>query len=93
MKGVYMAISLFVGNLPYSYDYAKLTELFSGAGTVVSAKIISDKYSGRSRGFGFVEMSTDEEAKKAIELFNGKEVDGRPLVVNESRPRIQQPQQ
>lgn len=88
-----MAISLFVGNLPYSYDSAKLGELFATAGTVVSAKIISDKYSGRSRGFGFVEMSTDDEAKKAIELLNGKDVDGRPLVVNESRPREQRSQQ
>lgn len=88
-----MVTILFVGNLPYSYDSAKLEELFAVAGTVVSAKIVSDKYSGRSRGFGFVEMSTEEEAKKAIEVFNGKDVDGRPLVVNESRPREQRPQQ
>ncbi len=88
-----MATNLFVGNLPYSYDSAKLGELFAAAGTVISAKIISDKYSGRSRGFGFVEMSSEEETKKAIELFNGKDVDGRPLVVNESRPREDRPQQ
>lgn len=88
-----MATSLFVGNLPYSYDTAKLGDLFAQAGTVVSAKIISDKYSGRSRGFGFVEMASDEETKKAIELLNGKDVDGRPLVVNESRPREDRPQQ
>ena len=88
-----MATSLFVGNLPYSYDDVKLGELFASAGTVVSAKIISDKYSGRSRGFGFVEMSSEDETKKAIELLNGKDVDGRPLVVNESRPREQRPQQ
>jgi len=74
-------------------DSKKLEELFAAAGTVVSAKVISDKYSGRSRGFGFVEMSTDEEAKKAIELCNGKDVDGRPLVVNEARPREERPQQ
>ena len=74
-------------------DSKKLEELFAGAGTIVSAKVISDKYSGRSRGFGFVEMSTDEEAKKAIEMFNGKDVDGRPLVVNEARPREERPQQ
>jgi cold-inducible RNA-binding protein len=81
-----MAINLFVGNLPYSADDAKMASLFAGAGTVVSAKVIKDKYSGRSRGFGFVEMSNDEEAKKAIEMFNGKDFDGRPLVVNEARP-------
>lgn len=84
--------NLFVGNLPYAWDNAKLGELFSQAGTVVSAKVISDKYSGRSRGFGFVEMSTDEETKKAIEMFNGKPVDGRELVVNEARPREDRPQ-
>jgi RNA recognition motif-containing protein len=81
-----MATNLFVGNLPYSFDDVKLTELFAQAGKVVSAKIISDKYSGRSRGFGFVQMSTDEETKAAIEKFNGFQVDGRPLVVNEARP-------
>lgn len=88
-----MATNLFVGNLPYSMDSKKLEETFAAAGTVVSAKVISDKYSGRSRGFGFVEMSTDEEAKKAIEMFNGKDVDGRPLVVNEARPREERPRQ
>ncbi len=81
-----MATNLFVGNLPYTVDSAKLEQLFAQAGTVASAKVISDKYSGRSRGFGFVEMSTDEEAKKAIEMFNGKDVEGRQLVVNEARP-------
>jgi len=67
-------------------DSAKLGEAFAQAGTVVSAKVIVDKYSGRSRGFGFVEMSTDDEAKKAIEMLNGTAVAGRPLVVNEARP-------
>lgn len=81
-----MATNLFVGNLPYTVDSAKLEQLFAQAGTVASAKVISDKYSGRSRGFGFVEMSTDEEAKKAIEMFNGKDIEGRQLVVNEARP-------
>jgi cold-inducible RNA-binding protein len=85
-KGAHMATNLFIGNLPYSVDDAKLADLFTQAGTVVSAKVIKDKYSGRSRGFGFVEMSNDEETKKAIELLNGKDVDGRPLVVNEARP-------
>jgi cold-inducible RNA-binding protein len=85
-KGVPMATNLFVGNLPYNMDDARLTEVFAQAGTVTSAKVIKDKYSGRSRGFGFVEMSSDEESKKAIEMLNGKDIDGRPLVVNEARP-------
>lgn len=86
-----MATNLFVGNLPYSMDSDKLGQLFAQAGTVVSAKVISDKYSGRSRGFGFVEMATDEESKKAIEMFHQKDVDGRQLVVNEARPREDRP--
>ncbi|MEK7577188.1 MAG: RNA-binding protein [Patescibacteria group bacterium] len=86
-----MAINLFIGNLPYSMTSDDMAQVFAGAGTVVSAKVISDKYSGRSRGFGFVEMSTDEEAKKAIEMFNGKDVDGRALVVNEAKPREDRP--
>ena len=88
-----MTTNLFVGNLPYAMDNDKLAQLFAGAGTVVSAKVISDKYSGRSRGFGFVEMSTDEESKKAIEMFNGKDIEGRALVVNEARPREERPRQ
>ena len=88
-----MAMNLFVGNLPYTMTSDDLAQTFAQAGTVVSAKVISDKYSGRSRGFGFVEMSSDEEAKKAIELFNGKDVSGRPLVVNEARPREERPRQ
>ena len=86
-----MATNLFVGNLPYSVDSDKLTQLFATAGTVVSAKVISDKYSGRSRGFGFVEMATAEEAQKAIETLHQKDVDGRQLVVNEARPREDRP--
>ncbi len=88
-----MAINLFVGNLPYNMTSDDLAQTFAQAGTVVSAKVISDKYSGRSRGFGFVEMSSDEESKKAIEMFNGKDVNGRPLVVNEARPREERPRQ
>ncbi len=86
-----MATNLFVGNLPYSMDSDGLGQLFAQAGTVTSAKVISDKYSGRSRGFGFVEMASDEETKKAIELLNGKDVEGRALVVNEARPREERP--
>lgn len=81
-----MAITLFIGNLPYTMDDGKLKEVFVQSGTVVSAKVITDKYSGRSRGFGFVEMSSDEEAKKAIEQFNGTSIEGRPLVVNVAKP-------
>ncbi|MBI4062313.1 RNA-binding protein [Candidatus Gottesmanbacteria bacterium] len=88
-----MAINLFVGNLPYTTDSDALGQLFAQAGNVTSAKVISDKYSGRSRGFGFVEMASDEEAKKAIEMFHGKDYQGRALVVNEARPREERPRQ
>lgn len=81
-----MAKRLYVGNLSYNTNDASLQQTFAGAGTVVSANVIMDKMTGRSKGFGFVEMSTDEEAQKAIEMLNGKEVDGRPLTVNEARP-------
>ena len=78
---------LYVGNLNYDVTGDQLTELFSQAGKVVSAVVISDRYSGRSKGFGFVEMSSDKEAKKAIEMFNGKDFQERSMVVNEARPR------
>jgi len=81
-----MAKKLFVGGLSYETTEETLKETFSQAGTVESAAIITDKFSGRSKGFGFVEMSTEDEAKKAIEMFNGKEIDGRPATVNEARP-------
>lgn len=82
----FMENKLFVGNIPYSSSEESLSEAFSEAGTVDSAKIIMDKNTGRSRGFGFVEMSSQKEAEKAIEMFNGKEFEGRTLVVNEARP-------
>ena len=82
-----MGKNLYVGNLPYSLDENQLKDLFSEAGTVASATIITDKMSGRSKGFGFVEMGNDEEAAKAIELLNDKEVEGRNIKVNEARPR------
>ncbi len=82
-----MATRLFVGNLPYSVTDQTLGEKFASAGTVVSANVITDRMSGRSKGFGFVEMGSDEEAKKAIETLNGADMEGRPLVVNEARPR------
>ena len=81
-----MNTKLYVGNLSYNVTGDQLGEKFAEAGKVVSAVVISDKFSGRSKGFGFVEMSSDEEAKKAIELFNDKDFDGRNMVVNEARP-------
>ena len=78
---------LYVGNLDYSVTSDQLTELFSQAGTVVSADVISDRATGRSKGFGFVEMSNAEEAQQAIEMFNGKDFQGRDLTVNEARPK------
>ncbi|MBI4127471.1 MAG: RNA-binding protein [Parcubacteria group bacterium] len=81
-----MAKKLYVGSLPYETTGDQLRDLFAQAGQVASAQVISDKFSGRSKGFGFVEMSTDEEAQKAIDMFNGKEMGGRTIVVNEARP-------
>ncbi len=86
-----MAKKLYVGNLSYDMTEDALKDTFSQAGTVESAVIIKDKMSGRSKGFGFVEMSTDEEAQKAIEMLNGKEFDGRALTVNEARPMEERP--
>jgi RNA recognition motif-containing protein len=77
---------LFVGNLSYSSTEDGLRDLFSQAGTVSSAQIINDKFSGRSKGFGFVEMASEEDAQKAIDMFNGYELDGRKLTVNEAQP-------
>ena len=78
---------LYVGNLNYSVNSSQLEDLFSKAGSVVSAVVITDRYSGKSKGFGFVEMENTEQAQKAIELFNGKNLWGRDLVVNEARPK------
>ncbi len=81
-----MGKKLYVGNLPYSATDQVLMDTFSQCGTVESAKIIIDRDSGRSKGFGFVEMSSDAEAQAAIEKFNGADYDGRALTVNEARP-------
>lgn len=81
-----MAKKLYVGGLPYSTTEDALKEYFTQAGSVDTATIIIDKMSGRSKGFGFVEMSSDEDAQKAIEQFNGVEFEGRKLTVNEARP-------
>lgn len=82
-----MAKKLYVGGLSYDTTENTLKETFAGAGTVESATIIMDRMSGRSKGFGFVEMSSEEEAQKAIEMLNGKEIDGRSVTVNEARPQ------
>jgi RNA recognition motif-containing protein len=81
-----MGNKLYVGGLPYSVTEARLEEIFSAHGTVESARVIADKFTGQSRGFGFVEMSSGGEAQKAIESLNGTDLDGRTLTVNEARP-------
>ena len=81
-----MEKKLYIGSLSYDTSEDDLKDLFSQAGTVNSASIIMDKISGRSKGFGFVEMSSEEEAKKAIDTLNGKELGGRNIVVDEARP-------
>ena len=78
---------LYVGNLSFHLTNEDLQDFFAKAGTVESARVIEDRDTGRSRGFGFVEMSTEEEAKAAIEQLNGEDLDGRSIVVNEARPR------
>ncbi len=82
-----MQKKLFVGGLPYSTEVEEIRTLFSQAGEVVSANIIRDKYTNQSRGFGFVEMATEEQAADAIKRFNGMSLGGRNIVVNESRPQ------
>ena len=82
-----MSTKLYVGNLAFQTTSQDLQELFTQAGTVESANIVEDRDTGRSRGFAFVEMSTQDEATSAIEQFNGKEVGGRALKVNEAKPR------
>jgi RNA recognition motif-containing protein len=82
-----MGRRLYVGNLPYSATEEQLTELFSGAGQVDNVRVMRDMATGRARGFAFVEMSSDDAAQKAIDQFNEHQMDGRPLVVNEARPK------
>jgi cold-inducible RNA-binding protein len=82
---------LYIGNLPFTATDAELSEIFSQCGTVDSARVITERETGRSKGFGFVEMSSQEEAQKAISELNGKDLDGRQLTVNEARP--QEPRQ
>lgn len=82
-----MATKLFVGSLAWATTDDSLKDFFSAAGDVVSAKVIVDRDTNRSKGFGFVEMSNDDEAKAAIDQLNGKDLDGRSIVVNEAKPR------
>jgi len=82
-----MATKLFVGNLSFDTTSPDLEELFSQVGTVASVNVITDKFTGKSRGFGFVEMGSNQEAQKAIERFNGHELQGRALTVNEAKPQ------
>jgi RNA recognition motif-containing protein len=84
-------MNIYVGNLPFSTSENDLSELFGEHGQVISAKIIIDRMTGRSRGFGFVEMENDDEAKAAIEALDQKEFQGRTLKVNEARPREERP--
>lgn len=86
-----MAKKLYIGNLSYSTTNESLQAAFEQAGPVSSANVIMDKMTGRSRGFGFVEMAEDADAEKAIAMWNGKELDGRALVVNEARPMEERP--
>jgi len=86
-----MATKLFVGSLSFNIDNDKLKELFDQFGMVVSANVITDRDTGRSKGFGFVEMETDQEAQAAITGLNGKEVDGRTIAVNIARPKEDRP--
>jgi RNA recognition motif-containing protein len=86
-----MSKKIYVGNLPWSTTSATLETLFSAHGTVRSAEVISDRDTGRSRGFGFVEMDSDDACSKAIEALNGQEVDGRAITVNEARERSPRP--
>ena len=81
-----MGKKLYVGNLPFNTTDQDLSEIFTQVGQVASAKVIMDRDSGRSKGFGFVEMNSDEEAQNAISQFNGAQLSGRPLTVNEARP-------
>lgn len=86
-----MATKLFIGSLAWATTDDSMRDLFATVGTVVSASVIMDRETNRSKGFGFVEMSSDDEAKAAVDQLNGKDLDGRAIVVNEARPREERP--
>jgi RNA recognition motif-containing protein len=86
-----MAKRIYVGGLPYSVTERDVENLFAASGTVSSVSVITDKYTGQAKGFGFVEMSTDEEATAAINTLNGTQMGGRTLTVNEAKPREERP--
>lgn len=86
-----MGKRLFVGGLPYAVSDQQLEELFSAHGNVESANVVTDRMTGRSKGFGFVELETEDEAQQAIESLNGTEFGGRELTVSEARPRVERP--
>jgi len=86
-----MGTKLYVGNLPYSTSNQELNDMFAAHGSVKSADVIMDRETGRSKGFGFVEMGSEEEAKAAIAALNGQKINGRPLTVNEAKPREDRP--
>ncbi len=86
-----MSSKIYVGGLPYATTDAQLQDLFSTHGAVESARVITDKFTGRSRGFGFVEMANSDEAQKAIQALNGTDFEGRNLTVNEARPQERRP--
>jgi|SRR5579884_1733932 len=86
-----MARRIYVGGLPYSATEQELENLFAPSGTVTSANVITDRYTGQAKGFGFVEMETDEQAAAAINALNGTQMGGRTLIVNEAKPREERP--
>ena len=86
-----MAVRLYVGNLPYNVTQSRLQEIFSPFGALGEITVITDKFSGRSKGFGFVEFENPDEAREAIEKLNGTDMDGRNIVVNEARPKEDRP--
>src|ERR1041385_2511720 len=88
-----MATRLFVGNLSFNTTEGELLDLFKQAGNVVKCELIIDKFTNKSRGFAFVEMGTQDEANKAVQMFNGKDLGGRALTVNEARPREDRPRE
>ena len=84
-------MNIYVGNLPYSIDRDQLREIFAAYGDVAAARIVTDRETGRSKGFGFVEMADNAQAKAAIDALNGSDIGGRKAVVNEARPREERP--